>query len=97
MARVIFAPALARWLHAHPTGTSQSMTVEVPSGTVREALEVVFALHPKLRGYVLEERGGLRHHVVAYLDGEVVPDKEALAGTVEAESELHIFQALSGG
>ena len=36
-------------------------------------------------------------HVVAWLDNEPVRDKETLAMPVKAESELYLFQALSGG
>ena len=69
----------------------------MPGATVREVLDHVFALHPVLRGYVLDERGALRHHVVAFVNGEPVRDKQTLAEPVPADGEIYIFQALSGG
>jgi hypothetical protein len=60
-------------------------------------LDALFALHPNLRGYVTDERGALRHHVVAFVNGVAVQDKSALNEPVPADGEVHIFQALSGG
>lgn len=97
MPKVVLASALARWLTASPTARAVEVACEVQPGTVREALEQVFADHPNLRGYILDERGVLRHHVVAFLDGEPVRDKLALAEMLSPDSELYIFQALSGG
>ena len=64
---------------------------------MREVLDALFALYPQLRGYVTDERGALRHHVVAFVDGVAVQDKAMLAEPVPAGGEVHIFQALSGG
>lgn len=61
------------------------------------ALDALFALVPVLRGYVLDERGALRHHVVAFVDGVAVRDKAGLSEAVPAGGEIYIFQALSGG
>ena len=47
MPRLVFTSHLQRFLSAPPA--------EVPAGSVREALEAVFADNPKLRGYILEE------------------------------------------
>ena len=52
---------------------------------------------PPLRGYVLDERGALRHHVVVFIDGEPLRDKQSLGDSVKPNSEIHVFQALSGG
>jgi hypothetical protein len=97
MPNVVLAPALARWLKAHPGQGATPVTVSVDGATVREVLAGLFAIHPAIRGYIVDERGALRHHVVAYLDGEAVSDKETLVSPVRPDSELYIFQALSGG
>jgi hypothetical protein len=65
--------------------------------TVRDVLDHLFTLHPRLRGYVVDERGALRHHVVAFVNGTAVADKAALADPVAADGEVYLFQALSGG
>lgn len=97
MPRVVLAPALARWLTATPGASVREVPLEVRPGTVREVLDQVFALHPSIRGYIVDELGVLRQHVIAFLDGEPVRDKKSLADPVTASSELYIFQALSGG
>ncbi len=97
MARVVIAPALARWLTASPGHNVAEVAITVTASTVREALDALFVIHPVLRGYVVDEHGTLRHHVVAYVDGEPVRDKTTLATALNADSELYLFQALSGG
>lgn len=91
------APSLARWLTPTPTSGAGERSVEVAGATVREVLDALFARYPQLRGYVTDERGALRHHVVCFVDGVAVQDKSALAEAVPANGEVHIFQALSGG
>ena len=64
---------------------------------MREVLDALFALYPQLRGYVLDERGALRHHVVCFVNGVAVQDKATLAESVGPDAEIYLFQALSGG
>jgi hypothetical protein len=64
---------------------------------VREVLDALFAEYPTLRDYVTDERGALRHHVVAFLNGVAVTDKATLSESVPQDGELYLFQALSGG
>ncbi len=97
MPTVVLAPALARWLTAAPTPHPGERAVAVAGRTLREALDALFAGHPQLRGYVVDERGALRHHVVAFVNGAAVRDKELLADPVPADGEVYLFQALSGG
>lgn len=97
MPTVVVAPSLTRWLTPVPGTNAPERSFEVAGATAREVLDALFALHPVLRGYVTDERGALRHHVVAFVDGVAVQDKAALADPVPANGEVHIFQALSGG
>ena len=69
----------------------------MPGSTVRELLEGLFAIRPILRGYLLDEQGVLRHHVAAFVDGDVVRDKRQLDIPVPPDGELFLLQALSGG
>jgi molybdopterin converting factor small subunit len=94
---VVVAPALTRWLTATPTPGAAEKAVSVPGRTVREVLDALFAEYPQLRDYVTDERGALRHHVVAFVNGEPVRDKQALDEPVPADGEVYLFQALSGG
>jgi hypothetical protein len=94
---VVVAASLARWLTPTPTPGARERAFDVPGATVREVLEAVFAACPTLRDYVTDERGALRHHVVAFVDGVAVRDKESLDEPVPAGGEVYLFQALSGG
>jgi sulfur-carrier protein len=97
MPTVVLAPALARWLTAVPQAGAGEKMIPVSGATVRDVLAHVFAEYPTLRGYVVDERGALRHHVVAFVNNEPVRDKQSLSEPVPPDAELYLFQALSGG
>ena len=94
MARVVLASALARWIR--PSSDAE-MAFEVEGQTVRSALEHVFVRYPTLRGYVLDDRGRVRHHVAVFVDGDALRDKKSLDVTLGPRSEVYVMQALSGG
>ena len=71
--------------------------VNVRGATVREALEAAFALHPRVRGYVLDDQGGLRRHVVVFVGGAAVRDRTGLTDAAPEGAEIAVLQALSGG
>lgn len=89
MPRVFFTPHLERFLSVPPK--------DVPGETVGDALETVFRDNPKLRGYVLDDQGRLRHHVVVFVNGDQVQDRDGLSDVIDAEAEIYVMQALSGG
>ena len=61
-------------------------------------LDAAFAVHPTLRGYVLDDQGHIRKHMVLFIDDRPVLDRARnLSNVVAANSEVWIFQALSGG
>ena len=70
---------------------------QVEGGTVREALDAAFAANTKARGYVLDEHGALRRHMVIFVDGEAIRDRDGLSDTVSSDGEIYIMQALAGG
>jgi sulfur-carrier protein len=72
-----------------------STTVEAK--TVGEALEQVFQRIPGLRGYVLDDQGGVRHHVGVFVAGQQIRDRQRLTDAVGADDEIWVMQALSGG
>ena len=72
-------------------------TVDVEGTTVREVLDRVFAANPRLRGYIVDERGVLRKHMSVFVDGAQLIDRETLSDPVTASSEIYVMQALSGG
>jgi sulfur-carrier protein len=71
--------------------------VLVDGNCLREALENVFEKNPKLRGYVLDDQQRLRHHVVIFIDDQVIQDRVKQTDSLQADSEVYIMQALSGG
>lgn len=89
MARVVFTANLQRHVPCPP--------VTVAATTVHEALAHVFADNPRLRGYVVDERGSLRKHMTVFVDGELIKDRAHLSDPVGADAEVYVMQALSGG
>jgi molybdopterin converting factor small subunit len=89
MPRVVFTSNLQRHVNCPET--------QVAAGTVRSALAQVFAAQPQARGYVLDEQGHLRKHVVVFVDGQRVRDRELLSDPVRDASEVYVMQALTGG
>jgi hypothetical protein len=89
VATVVFTQNLKRHVEC-PT--------EIVAGdTVRAVLDAVFADNPRLRGYVLDDQGTLRHHMMVFVDGEPIIDRSRLSDPVRAASEVYVMQALSGG
>ncbi len=70
---------------------------EVEAATVGEALERYFERYPGVRGYVLDNQGAVRHHMLVLKDGLSIGDRERLSDRIESNTEIFVFQALSGG
>ncbi len=71
--------------------------IEAPAATLRGDLEAAFRVNPRLRGYVLDNRGHLRPNVVAFIDGRRSVDRAGQSDALAPDSEVHMLQALSGG
>lgn len=97
MPTVVIASSLARWLTPSPTERASEKSCAVSGATIREVLDALFVQFPVLRGYVVDEHGAMRHHVVAFINGTSIVDKEKLSDEVPADAEVYVFQALSGG
>ena len=52
---------------------------EAAAGALRAVLDQVFARQPALRGYVLDDQGGLRQHMSVFIDGEQIADRRGLS------------------
>ncbi|MDF1858892.1 MAG: MoaD/ThiS family protein [Verrucomicrobiales bacterium] len=72
-------------------------TCEVGGDTVREALELVFSTHPRLRSYLFDDNGTLRKHIAMVLNSEPVHDRNQLSDPIQPDDEIFVMQALSGG
>ncbi|MBI4718820.1 MAG: MoaD/ThiS family protein [Planctomycetes bacterium] len=89
MVRVSFTANLQRHVACPPR------TVE--GCTVREALAAVFAENTRAAGYVLDEHGALRRHMIVFVNGEAIQDRATLSDPVADGAEVYVMQALSGG
>ncbi|MFA9217723.1 MAG: MoaD/ThiS family protein [Sphingomonadaceae bacterium] len=89
MATLNFTQQLARFLPVPQVPTTAT--------DLRAALEAAFAGEPRLRGYVLDDRGHLRENVVIFIDGQRSRDRQRLDDALRPDSQVYILQALSGG
>ena len=72
-------------------------TRDVEGSTVRAVLDNYFRDNERARGYVLEETGAVRRHMVVFVDGDLIYDRDTLADAVKPDSVIDVIQALSGG
>ena len=89
MPRVVFTENIQRHVACPPT--------EVVGHTVREALDAVFVTNARARGYVLDEHGAVRKHMIVFVDGAMIRDRQSLGDPVSPDAEVYVMQALSGG
>ncbi len=89
MPNVVFTDNIQRHVACPP--------VRVEGATVKDALEVVFQDNPRARGYVLDDQGVLRKHMVIFVDGQQIKDRAGLSDPTNPGSEVYVMQALSGG
>jgi sulfur-carrier protein len=89
MVTVSFTPNIQRHVSCPPT--------QVEGETVRQILEAVFKQNPQARGYVLDDQGAVRAHMVVFVNGKQVVDRVNLGDRVGPAAEVYVAQALSGG
>lgn len=70
---------------------------EFEATTVAELLDHYFREWPTVRGYILDDQGAVRKHIKIFVDGHNMRDRFKLSDRVGRDSEVHVFQALSGG
>ena len=89
MPRIVFTTQLRRF--------TETPDVETGAACLRDALDAAFAVNSRLRGYVLDDQGHLRQHVVVFIDGQRSRDRAAQSEALRPDSQVHVLQALSGG
>lgn len=92
MASVRLTRHLARFIPNLP-----QTALEVPAASIAALIAGLGALYPTLPGYLVDETGALRKHVNIFVDGLQVSDRAALSDPLSPNSEVMIFQSLSGG
>ena len=65
--------------------------------TVGEILDSLWLERISLRDRILNEQGEIRRHVNIFYDGRDVRRLSGLQTKITAGSEIHIFNAVSGG
>jgi hypothetical protein len=88
-------PRIAFTAHLSAVGPVEPCRYD--GATLAEVLDAVGADYPRLKGYVLDDQGRLRKHITVFVDGRMRPRDEALGLPLEAQSDVYVFQALSGG
>jgi molybdopterin synthase sulfur carrier subunit len=89
MATIEFTPNLRRHVDCP--------TEALEANTLAEGLDDYFSRWPDVRGYILDDQGGVRHHVKIMIDGRNIKDRHKLSDRLGPASRIHVFQALSGG
>lgn len=70
--------------------------LDTPASTLRAALDAVFALNPRLRGYVLDDQGHLRANVVAFIAGRRCHERVCLDDALRPDSRVHVMGSTTG-
>jgi photosystem II stability/assembly factor-like uncharacterized protein/sulfur carrier protein ThiS len=86
MAIVILPPSLQNRAKNKPE-------IEVEGSTAGEILRHLEQGQPDLKGWILDETGSLREHVALFVNDQ----KASLDRTVDADDQIFIVQAISGG
>ena len=89
MPRIAFSPNILSHVTIEVSKVSGESVIEV--------LESVFAVHPRLRGYLFDDDGSVRKHIAMIVNGEPIQDRTHLTDPMSPDDELFIMQALSGG
>ena len=72
-------------------------TVEVPGGTVGEAMSALVAQHPELRRHLYTEDGKLRAFVNLYINDEDIRYLQKDATALKDGDNISIVPSIAGG
>lgn len=89
MASITFTINLQHHVHAPD--------MQVSGTNVKEALDLYFQQYPKVKTYVVDDQGAVRHHMLILVDGLSIRDRQKLSDPLTEGSVISVFQALSGG
>lgn len=70
---------------------------DISATTIAQLFDQYFALWPEVRSYILDDQGSVRKHIRVIIDGINLRDRQQLNDSLEPNSEVFVFQALSGG
>ena len=78
------------------TGGETETQLDADFATVGETLDRLWTVFPALRDRILTEQGEIRQHVNIFVGSDDVKRQKGLSTPV-GSSEIHIFNAVSGG
>ncbi len=90
MTKVNFTSALKRFF-------PELRSLEVEAENIRQLIDKVEKYYPGMTSYLLDDAGQLRKHVNIFIGDELIQDESGLSDSIPEKTEVHIFQALSGG
>ena len=79
------------------TGGDSRVAVTLPAGTVADALDALWDLHPGLKDRLMTELGEVRPHVNLFVGNESIRYSGGLATPLPGDCEISILPAVSGG
>ena len=85
---------LPRHLLRHVDAPGECMAA---GSTVAEVMEDLERQFPSMTAYLVDEHGALRQHVNISIGERLVRDRERLSDPLDAEAQVYVMQALSGG
>jgi len=71
--------------------------VELEGTTVAAVVQELNRLYPGIAAYIVDEHGALRKHVNIFIGEEPILDRLGLQDALDANAQVFILQALSGG
>ena len=66
---------------------------DLPGGTIGDVLRELERRYPPVTGWILDEQGRIRPHVIVFVNGERTREDTALA----PDDVLHVLPSISGG
>jgi sulfur-carrier protein adenylyltransferase/sulfurtransferase len=90
MAKILIPTALRQF-------TEQSDSVEVPGGTVAEALSALTARYPEIKKNLFNDQGKLRSFVNVYVNDEDIRYLEKTGTKLEGSETISIVPSIAGG
>ncbi len=65
--------------------------------TVAEVIGDLERQFPGMTGYLVDDQGALRQHVNLFIGERLIRDRRRLSDPLDADAEIYVMQALSGG
>jgi sulfur-carrier protein len=79
------------------TAGRSAVEIELPPGTLADALSALWTLYPGVRDRIVTEQGEVRQHINIFIGDENVRYTGGLATPVTTASRISIVPAVSGG